>query len=133
MVFGTGTCWEGSEVRLFRAGFCGGPDGDGHLFWECTYPPPVEISENPEFRGLVGVDGCRWPRCLLWHFWLPLLSGVAGDSLGQRLLLRLSVLCLRVLLGLTLHGCSLSGVCLMGSMLMMLLFDCPIISTFGLV
>ena len=18
--------------------FCGGPDGDGHLFWECTYP-----------------------------------------------------------------------------------------------
>ena len=29
----------------------------------------------------MGVDGCRWPRCLLWHGWLPLLSGVTGDSL----------------------------------------------------
>ena len=23
--------------------FCGAPDSDGHLFWECTFPPPVEI------------------------------------------------------------------------------------------
>ena len=26
--------------------FCGGADGDGHLFWECPYPPLVEIREN---------------------------------------------------------------------------------------
>ena len=26
--------------------FCGAPDGDGHLFWECTLTPCVEIREN---------------------------------------------------------------------------------------
>ena len=29
--------WNG----FFWARFCGGPDGDGHLFWECTFPPLV--------------------------------------------------------------------------------------------
>ena len=53
--------------------FCGAPDGDGHLFCECTFPPLVEIRENP-------VDNGRWPRCLLWHGWLPVLSGVNGAS-----------------------------------------------------
>ena len=27
--------------------FCGGADGDGHLFWDCTFPPLVEIREHP--------------------------------------------------------------------------------------
>ena len=35
--------------------FCGGADGDGHLFWECTFPPLVESRERPEFHDLV-----RW-------------------------------------------------------------------------
>ena len=26
--------------------FCGGADGDGHLFWDCTFPPLVEIRER---------------------------------------------------------------------------------------
>ena len=26
--------------------FCGALDSDGHLFGECTFPPPVEILEN---------------------------------------------------------------------------------------
>ena len=33
--------------------FCGGTDGDGHLFWECPYPHFVEIRENPEFHDLM--------------------------------------------------------------------------------
>ena len=33
--------------------FCGAPDHDGHLFWECTFPPPVEIRENPELHDLM--------------------------------------------------------------------------------
>ena len=33
--------------------FCGAPDGDGHLFWECTFPPHVEIREHPEFHDLM--------------------------------------------------------------------------------
>ena len=55
--------------------FCGGTDGDGHLFWECPYPPLVEIRENPEFHDLMRMDKSHYPRCLLWHGWLPLLSG----------------------------------------------------------
>ena len=60
--------------------FCGGTDSDGHLFWECPFPPLVEIREHPEFHDLVELDKSSWPRCLLWHGWLPLLSGVNGGS-----------------------------------------------------
>ena len=60
--------------------FCGAPDGDGHLFWECTFPPLVEIRENLEFHDLMRMDKGHWPRCLLWHGWLPMLSGVDGAS-----------------------------------------------------
>ena len=60
--------------------FCGAPDHDGHLIWECTFPPLVEIRENPEFHDLMRLDKTRWPRCLLWHGWLPVLSGVNGAS-----------------------------------------------------
>ena len=60
--------------------FCGAPDNDGHLFWECTFPPLVEIRENPEFHDLMRMDKAHWPRCLLWHGWLPMLSGSNGVS-----------------------------------------------------
>ena len=60
--------------------FCGGDDGDGHLFWDCTFPPLVEIRENPEFHDLMEMDKSFWPRCLLWHGWLPMLSGVNRGS-----------------------------------------------------
>ena len=36
--------------------FCGGADGDGHIFWDCTFPPLVEIREHPEFHGLMEMD-----------------------------------------------------------------------------
>ena len=56
--------------------FCGGLDNDGHLFWECTFPPLVEIRENPEFHDLMGMDKVHWPRVssLAWlashAFWV---------------------------------------------------------------
>ena len=68
----------GGEVVPCR--FCGGTDGDGHLFWECPYPPLVEIRENPEFHDLMRMDKSHWPRCLLWHGWLPKLSGINDAS-----------------------------------------------------
>ena len=55
--------------------FLWGPDGDGHLFWECSYPPLVAVRESPEFHDIVNLDKAGWPRCLLWHGWLPALSG----------------------------------------------------------
>ena len=60
--------------------FCGGADGDGHLFWDCAFPPLVEILENPDFHCLKEMDKSHWPRCFLWHGWLPLLSGANGGS-----------------------------------------------------
>ena len=40
----------------------------------------VEIRESPEFHDLMRMDKAHWPRCLLWHGWLPVLSGVNGAS-----------------------------------------------------
>ena len=80
-----GGVWNGFLLGRVRSQFvpcrfCGAPDGDGHLFWECTFPPLVEIRENPEFHDLIRMDKGHWPHCLLWHGWLPKLSGVNGAS-----------------------------------------------------
>ena len=47
---------------------------------ECTYPPLVEIRENPEFHDLMRMDKGHWPRSLLWYGWLLLFFGTYGDS-----------------------------------------------------
>ena len=80
-----GGVWNGFLLGRVRnhtvpCRFCGAPDHDGHLFWECTFPPLVEIRENPEFHDLMRMDKAHWPRCLLWHGWLPMLSGCKGVS-----------------------------------------------------
>ena len=67
-------------VRKCLVGFGEGCDSDGHLFWDCTFPPLVEIHEHPEFHDLTEMDKTSWPRCLLWHSWLPLHSGINGGS-----------------------------------------------------
>ena len=77
--------WNGfllSEVKGQQVScrFCGGDDGDGHLFWDCTFPPLVEIRQTLEFHDLMEMDKSCWPRCLLWHGWLPMLSGVNRGS-----------------------------------------------------
>ena len=75
-------CFLLSRVRgqAVPCRFCGAPDNDGHLFWDCPFPPLVEIRENHEFHDLVRMDKAHWPRCLLWHGWLPVLSGINGPS-----------------------------------------------------
>ena len=80
-----GGVWNGFLLGRVRGQdvpcrFCGGCDSDGHLFWDCTFPPLVEIREHPEFHDLMELDEASWPRCLLWHGWLPLLSGTNGGS-----------------------------------------------------
>ena len=80
-----GRAWIGfllSRVRhqVIPCRFCGAPDNDGHLFWDCPFPPLVEIHENPEFHDRTRMDKAHWPRCLLWHGWLPMLSGIDGVS-----------------------------------------------------
>ena len=78
--------WDGfllGKVRgqIVPCRFSGrGPDGDCHLFWECTYLPVVEILDTPDLLDLMRMDRGLWPRCLLWHGWLLALSGCSGGS-----------------------------------------------------
>ena len=80
----SGGVWNGfllGKVKKedFSCRFCGAPDNDGHLFWDCTFPPFVELRNSPEFLPLMSRDRTNWPRCLLWHGWLPgLTSRTAG-------------------------------------------------------
>ena len=90
-----GGVWNGFLLGKVRGQdvpcqFCGGTDGDGHLFWECPYPPLVEIRENPEFHDLMRMDKSHWPRCLLWQ-------GLVVGHLGLLVLKMLLYVCLKVL------------------------------------
>ena len=77
--------WNGPLLGFVRGEivpcrFCGGPDGDGHLFWECPHSPLVRVRESPEFHDLWRLDRSTWRRCLLWHGWLPALACSGGAS-----------------------------------------------------
>ena len=84
----TGFLLEKARDGEVKCRFCGGKDGDGHLFWDCTFLPVLHVRELPKFMPLMARDRSRWPRCLLWHGWLLGLS-IAGErdpwaaSLGQ--------------------------------------------------
>ena len=60
--------------------FCGQRDGDGHLFWECIFPLLKHVRDLPEFATLMSLNRSKWPLCLLWHGWLPGLSGVSDKN-----------------------------------------------------
>ena len=56
-----GGVWNGLLLGRVRSQvvpcrFCGRPDVDGHLFWECTFLPLVENRQNPEFHDLMRMD-----------------------------------------------------------------------------
>ena len=57
----SGGVWNGFLLGFVRGQivpcrFCGGPDGDGHLFWECPHLPFVHIRESAEFLDLLSMD-----------------------------------------------------------------------------
>ena len=80
VVFGMVCFLEGCGVMLFLVGFVVLLMMMVIFFWDCPFPPLVEVRENPEFHDLMRLDKAHWPRCLLWHGWLPVLSGVNGAS-----------------------------------------------------
>ena len=50
----SGGVWNGfllSRVKKedINCMFCNAPDNDGHLFWDCTFHPFVELRNNLEF------------------------------------------------------------------------------------
>ena len=65
-------------MRRLNAVSVVGQDGDGLLFWDSIFPPILHVRELPEFMHLMSNDRGMWPRCLLWHGWLLVLS-TAGE------------------------------------------------------
>ena len=53
----------------------------GTSFGNVLTPPLVQICENSEFHDLIQKDKMTWPRCLLWHGWLPALD-IHGEWAG---------------------------------------------------
>ena len=80
VVSGMLSCWVGLGVSMFPVGFVVLRMGMVIFFGDCTFPPLVEIHENPEFHDLMRMDKGHWPRGLLWHGWLPMLSGINGAT-----------------------------------------------------
>ena len=72
--------------------FLWGPDHDGHLFWECPYPPFVHIRESVEFRGLLLCDKSSWLGVFFGMVGYLLLLVLVGLLLGPPLVKTLLVL-----------------------------------------
>ena len=84
-------------------------------FRSVLFLPLVEIRENPEFHDLMRMDKAHWPRCLLWHGWLPFAFWrKIGTPLGLLMLLRVLATSLRSRSGVILLTCLRGGVPLMG-------------------
>ena len=74
--FGTDSFLVSARKEDVPCRFCGKRDGDGHLFWGMFISHTLQhVRELPEFAYLMSIDRSRWPRCLLWHGWLPGLKG----------------------------------------------------------
>ena len=77
-----GCVWNGvllgkAKKEDVRCRFCGKRDGDGYLFWDCPFLPLQHVRDLPEFAFLLSLDRSKWPRCWLWHGWLPGLNGIS--------------------------------------------------------
>ena len=111
--------------------FCGKRDGDGHLFWECTFPPSCMFGSYPSLPLLCprivasgpvvcfGMAGCLGS--------VVLVRGILGRlPLGIWLVVSLSAVRVLILWILLLFGPRLDI-----GMLMILLWKCLILLTFG--
>ena len=76
--------WNG--FLLVPCRFCGGKDGDGHLFWECTFPPILHVRELPEFVTLMAQDRRRWPDVFFGMAGCLVLVLLGRGILGRHIL-----------------------------------------------
>ena len=66
--------------KMFHVDFVGKGMVTVICFGNVLPPPSLQhVRELPEFAFLMSLDRSNWPRCLLWHGWLPGLKGI-----GQR-------------------------------------------------
>ena len=72
--FGTDSFLAVQRRKMFLVGFVVGEMVMVTFFLECTFLPLQQVRDLPEFATLLRRDRSRWPRCLLWHGWLPQLA-----------------------------------------------------------
>ena len=54
----------------------------GISFGNVLTPLWFKYVKNPEFHDLIQMDKRTWPRCLLWHGWLPALDVLGNWATG---------------------------------------------------
>ena len=74
------SCRVGSGVSLCHVGFEVPLRVMVIYFGNVPFHLLLRFVKNPEFHDLMREDKARWPRCVLWHGWLPMLSVVNGAS-----------------------------------------------------
>ena len=73
----------GFVARLFHVGFV--EEGREQMvmvicFGNVPFLLSLRFVKILKIHDLMRMDQGHWPRCLLWHGWLPMLSGVNGAS-----------------------------------------------------
>ena len=70
-----GGVWNGFLASSVAKGW-----GRALIFGSALSPSLQHVRELPEFASLMSLDRSKWPRCLLWHGWLPGLCDISdGD------------------------------------------------------
>ena len=77
--FGTDSFLVKLGRKMFLVVFAGRKMVMVICFGNVLFSPFLHVRELPEFAYLMSLDRRKWPRCLLWHGWLPGHKGI-----GQR-------------------------------------------------
>ena len=101
-------------------------------FGSVLFPPFQHVRELPEFAYLLSLNRSNWPRCLLWHGWLPGFSGLVIRTPGLPPLEIWRLFILSGALVLILLTLVIAGLLLSIGMLMILLWRCLNILISGL-
>ena len=74
--FGTDSFLARPRRKMFHVDFVGKGMEMVICFGNVLFSLLQHVRELPEFAVLMSLDRSNWPRCLLWHGWLPGLKGV---------------------------------------------------------
>ena len=78
--FGTDSFLVRPGRKMFLVVFAGKRMEMVIYFGNVLFPPLQHVRDLPEFTFLMSLDRSEWPRCLLWHGWLPGLNGMMNDK-----------------------------------------------------
>ena len=77
---GTDSFLARPERKMYHVGFVG--EGMEMVIFFGSVPSTLfcMFRELPEFVSLMSMDRSEWPRCMLWHGWLPGVSSTGGRN-----------------------------------------------------